>query len=90
MEFVTPKTLQTRTEFRECWIGWSGECIKRPNCRSPLEARVDLLPPSLQCSFNRGLLRGECVRQVELRFGHAGRIMFFDPKLRRESPMLLV
>ena len=58
--------------------------------RTPLKPHVDLLTPGLNRCLESRLLRGEVVRQVELRFGHAGRIMVFDPKLRRDSPILLL
>ena len=56
--------------------------------RSPL--KIHLLPPSLNRRLDSRLRRREHVGQLELSFGHAGRIMFFDPKLRRESPILLL
>src|ERR1039458_6144589 len=58
------------------------------SCRSPLESRINFLPPSVNCSLNRGLLRGECVGQVEFSFHDPIRIMFLDGQLRCESPIL--
>src|ERR1022692_3995987 len=60
--------------------------------RSPLKAHVALLPPSLNRCLNRQFLRREGAGQVELSFGHAGRIMFRSEEHTSElqSPCNLV
>src|ERR1035437_64099 len=55
---------------------------------SPLETHVDLLLPGLNRSLDSGLLRGECVGQVEFRFHDPIRIMLLDGELRCEAPIL--
>jgi hypothetical protein len=56
------------------------------NDRASLKPHIDLLPPCLNRCFNSRLLRREGIGQVELRFGHARRIMLLDGELCRESP----
>jgi hypothetical protein len=52
---------------------------------SPLQPRINLLPPGLNRCLDSGLLRGKGVGQVKLSFGHASAVVLFDGKLRRES-----
>ena len=59
------------------------------DCRSPLKTHIDLLSSSLNCCLKRGLLCGEGVGQVELRFCHSTPIVFFDGELRRENVLPL-
>src|ERR1019366_4242254 len=56
--------------------------------RSPLKPRVNLLPPSLNCCLNRGLLCGESVGQVEFSFHDPIRLVFLDGELCRELAVL--
>jgi hypothetical protein len=59
-----------------------------PDYRSPLKTHVDLVPPSLNCSLDGGLLRREGIAQTELSFGHVGRIMLLDGEFSAESAVL--
>jgi hypothetical protein len=43
------------------------------------------VPPGLNCGLDSGLQSREGVGQIDLSFGHAGRIMLLDGELRRES-----
>src|ERR1019366_3889646 len=49
-----------------------------------LKPHIDLLPSSPNRCLDSGLLRCKGIRYVELRLGHAKRIMFLDGELRRE------
>jgi hypothetical protein len=53
-------------------------------CRPALETGVDLLLPGLNRRLDSGLLRGECVGQVEFSFHDPIRIVFLDGELCRE------
>jgi hypothetical protein len=46
--------------------------------------RSNLLPPGLNCCLNSGLLRAQCVGQVEFSFHDPIRIVFLDGELGRE------
>jgi len=63
-------------------------CSAVHDCRSPFKPHINLLPPGLNRCLDSGLLRREGVGQIELSFGHAGRIMLLDGELRRESAVL--
>jgi hypothetical protein len=56
------------------------------NRTSPLETRVDLLPPSMNSCLNRGLLRGECFGQVEFSFHDSIRLMFLATENSAANP----
>src|ERR1035441_5918731 len=68
------------------FLGRAGSAVH--DCRSPLEASVNLLPPKLDRRLYCGLPRREGVGQVEFSFRDPIRIVFLDGKLRRESPIL--
>src|ERR1039458_8669759 len=68
------------------FLGRAGSAVH--DCRSPLKTHIDLLSSSLQPSLDSGLLRGECVGQVEFSFHDPIRIVFLDGELRCESPIL--
>jgi hypothetical protein len=55
---------------------------------SPLETHIDLLSSSLSCCLNRGLLRAECVGQVEFSFHDPIRIVF-PTENSAENPLSL-
>jgi hypothetical protein len=50
---------------------------------SLLDTHIDFLSSSLNCCLNRGLLRAECVGQVEFSFHDPIRIVFLDGELRQ-------